>query len=88
MLLTNLWFDSKIFAIIISSFLIAGLGLLDDYLNLKPLHKLLGQILGAVILILNGVQINIFDSPEFFFSFGASMASFLNITELLIWLKL
>lgn len=86
MLFTSLWSNTNILAIIISSFLIAGLGILDDYLNLEPLHKLLGQILGSIILIYNGVQINLFDSPEFFFTLGPSIASLLNISFTIFWL--
>ncbi len=86
MVFTGLWSNTNIFAIILSSSLIAGLGILDDYFHLKPLQKLLGQALGSIILIYNGVQVNLFNSPEFFFSLGPDIANLLNISFTIFWL--
>ena len=86
MVFTGLWSNTNIFAITLSSSLIAGLGILDDYFHLKPLQKLLGQALGSSILIYNGVQVNLFNSPEFFFSLGPDIANLLNISFTIFWL--
>jgi UDP-GlcNAc:undecaprenyl-phosphate GlcNAc-1-phosphate transferase len=86
MLFTGLWSNINIHAILISSLIIAGLGILDDYFNLKPINKLFGQMLGAMVLIYNGVQINLFDSPEFFFSLGSNIDNLMNISFTVFWL--
>jgi len=46
-------------------------GLWDDRKNLSPFIKLLGQVFAAILLIVQGVYIQIFESPEFFF-YGTS----------------
>ena len=60
--------------------------LLDDYFHLKPLQKLLGQFLGASVLIFNGVQINIFNSPEFLNSSDTIINNWLNTGFTLFWM--
>ena len=67
-LITGLWKEEEILAIAISGIIIAIFGLMDDFMDLSPMKKLIGQISGSIILIYMGVQIQIFDSPEFFFS--------------------
>lgn len=47
---TNLWKNSNICAILISSSIIFFLGLLDDYIQLKPLQKLFGQFFWCICL--------------------------------------
>jgi UDP-GlcNAc:undecaprenyl-phosphate/decaprenyl-phosphate GlcNAc-1-phosphate transferase len=42
-------------------------GLWDDFKNISPIVKLSGQIAAAIILINQGIYIQIFESPEFFF---------------------
>lgn len=84
--LTNLWDNSNIWAILTSSSIIFFLGLLDDYIQLKPLQKLFGQFLGATVLISNGVQINIFNSPEFINSSDTIINNWLNIGFTIFWM--
>ncbi len=50
-------------AAVIASFVIAGLGLIDDTRGLSPLAKLSGQILTAGLLVLFGVQLLYFYFP-------------------------
>ena len=63
MIITGMWQDSEIWAILVSGFIISIFGLIDDYIDLTPTLKLIGQIIAAVVLINLGVQVNIFDSP-------------------------
>jgi UDP-GlcNAc:undecaprenyl-phosphate GlcNAc-1-phosphate transferase len=67
--------SSAIRAILLSSVVIFLFGLWDDALRLSPLWKLIGQILGTIILISQGVQIRML---------GNSMIV-LNIALTLIW---
>ena len=83
---TNLWKNSNICAILISSSIIFFLGLLDDYIQLKPLQKLFGQFFGASVLIINGVQINIFNSPEFLNSSDIIINNYLNVSFTIFWM--
>jgi UDP-GlcNAc:undecaprenyl-phosphate GlcNAc-1-phosphate transferase len=58
---------------------------LDDYFHLKPLQKLFGQFFGASVLIFYGVQINIFNSPEFLNSSDTMINNWLNTGFTLFW---
>jgi UDP-GlcNAc:undecaprenyl-phosphate GlcNAc-1-phosphate transferase len=49
----------EIFGILMGTLVVLFFGLVDDRINLRPPHKLLGQILGAVVVILMGVQVQI-----------------------------
>jgi UDP-GlcNAc:undecaprenyl-phosphate/decaprenyl-phosphate GlcNAc-1-phosphate transferase len=60
-------------------------GLWDDYKVLSPPAKLLGQALGAVILIACGVSIRIFESPGFFFSGTSPFFLYLDWLITILW---
>lgn len=53
-------------AIMVSGCIVFIFGLLDDFREISPPVKLLGQVLGVGTLISLGVYIRIFESPEFF----------------------
>ena len=61
-------------------------GLLDDFISLNVTKKLFGQLLASIILVSLGVQVNFFDSPEFFFQMGYPWNGYLNIIFTLLWL--
>lgn len=56
----GLWESQTVRALLISSSLLFLFGLWDDIKSLTPLVKLIGQVLGALVLILLGVQVLIF----------------------------
>ena len=58
--------ESIVFVICFTSLLIALMGLVDDFINLKPEIKFSIQLLASILLIVQGIQVNIFNSPEFF----------------------
>jgi len=66
--------NQKILGILIGSFVLSGLGLFDDIKNLSPYTKFLGQGIGAFILILSGVHLEIIYLP-----------SWLNLLLTLFW---
>lgn len=86
MLATGLWKDSEIGPILLSSLIIGLFGLIDDYFNLSPLKKLSGQLCAATLLISMGVQVSIFDSPEFIYRTGSELDFWLNIVITFLWL--
>ena len=55
--------NSEIRAILIGSVLIVVLGVLDDVKNLRPLVKMAGQIVAALIPVLAGVQVRSITNP-------------------------
>ena len=85
MLATGLWKDSEIGPILLSSLIIGLFGLIDDYFNLSPLKKLSGQLCAATLLISMGVQVSIFDSPEFIYRTGSELDFWLNIVITFLW---
>jgi len=60
-------------------------GLWDDRKNLPPSVKLLGQIIAAILLIVQGVYIQIFESPEFFFYGTGGIYIFLDWLLTVFW---
>lgn len=55
--------NKRLASILIGATIIAGTGFIDDIKNLKPLHKMLGQILAAAIAVYGGVSINVISNP-------------------------
>jgi UDP-GlcNAc:undecaprenyl-phosphate/decaprenyl-phosphate GlcNAc-1-phosphate transferase len=72
--LTGILRQPPVPAIIISALIIFFFGLWDDYKNLRPVWKILGQLIAAIVLILLGVQIQLFQQ------------NWLNIALTLFWI--
>jgi UDP-GlcNAc:undecaprenyl-phosphate/decaprenyl-phosphate GlcNAc-1-phosphate transferase len=70
----QLWDSQLVRALLVSSTVLFLFGLWDDIRGLSPLVKMIGQILGSVVLVLMGVQVLIFSQ------------SWLNIAITLLWL--
>lgn len=49
----------EIIGILLGTLVVLVFGLIDDRINLQPAYKLLGQILGAAVVIIMGVQVHI-----------------------------
>jgi UDP-GlcNAc:undecaprenyl-phosphate GlcNAc-1-phosphate transferase len=58
-------------------------GLWDDFKGISPPVKFIGQTAAVIVLIVLGVRIQVFESPEFFFS-GTSML-YVTLDILLTW---
>ena len=86
MLITGLWKTPDVWAILVAGLTIGVFGLLDDFIHLSPTKKLIGQLVGSVILIYLGVQVNIFDSPEFFYRTESTLDMWLNLGVTVLWL--
>ncbi len=79
--------DHEMMAILIGAFIIVIVGILDDIYQLKPIVKLLGQVVSAVIVIAGGVRFEIFHDPVALF--GRMMdLEFLTIPVTFVWILL
>ncbi|MBT7514781.1 MAG: undecaprenyl/decaprenyl-phosphate alpha-N-acetylglucosaminyl 1-phosphate transferase [Candidatus Marinimicrobia bacterium] len=86
LLLTGMCDEPRIWAIIISSLIVGLVGLLDDFIHLTAIPKLLGQTFAAVILIYLGVKVQFFDSPEFLIQLDDPMSHWMNLLLTILWL--
>lgn len=50
-------------AVIFGGFVILAVGIVDDFISLKPWQKLLGQVVSAVVVIAAGVSISFLTNP-------------------------
>lgn len=78
----NLYFK-KLIGIGLGIIVITITGIIDDTKTLKPLQKLAGQVLAAIIAVSFGVQINDIDIP-YFTSLGLSTS--ISVTLSIIWI--
>jgi len=89
LLVGGMIFDILSFPIIRASFIsvlpIFVFGLWDDFKNLPVVVKLMGQVAAAVLLIYNGVYIQIFESPEFFFHGTGGVYLYLDWLLTVLW---
>ena len=74
--------------ILIGSCFVFMFGLWDDIKRLPAWIKLFGQIIAAIVMINMGVQIHIFNSPEFIFRTETMLDNWLNIGITLLWILL
>jgi UDP-GlcNAc:undecaprenyl-phosphate GlcNAc-1-phosphate transferase len=63
----------QLISILIGATLVSFLGVWDDRWSLRPLMKLIGQIVAALILVLSGVQVQFLPYP------------FLNVAVTILW---
>lgn len=61
-------------------------GLWDDKKNIRPLIKLCGQVLAALVAIHLGVYIRIFESPEFFLHGSDTLNLYLDWALTVVWI--
>ncbi len=65
---------------------IFAFGIWDDYKILRPMIKLIGQVLAALVLIAMGVHIRIFESPEFFLRGGEPFNLLMDWGLTILWI--
>jgi len=77
--------ETEILGILIGSLIIVVIGALDDLYDLRPIVKLLGQILAAAVAIYFGARIRIFYHP---FNVGGKILdlSWLSIPATFVWI--
>jgi len=64
--------------LLLASVLILAIGLLDDWLQLQPLHKIAGQTLAAMVVFASGVRITGFD--------GVHLPLAVSFVATIVWL--
>lgn len=74
LLLSDRFFLSQLVSIMIGATIVSFLGIWDDYKTLKPLIKLLGQIIAGIFLVYSGIKVS-------FLPYEA-----LNIAATLLWI--
>ena len=86
LIITGFWKNNLVFALCFSSFIIGILGIIDDYISLKPILKFAGQIFASVVIIHLGIKVELFNSPEFFFRTETQLDNYLNHFITILWL--
>jgi len=84
-LLFGTYKDPNVLATYLAGAVVFIFGLWDDFRGISPLTKILGQTLAAVILILLGVSVRIFESPEFFLSSHGPLDVYLDWLLTVLW---
>jgi UDP-GlcNAc:undecaprenyl-phosphate GlcNAc-1-phosphate transferase len=83
--LTNAFQNRDSWIIFLAAIPIFLFGLWDDFKNLSPLVKLIGQLIATVILISQGIMIHIFENPDFFFHGTGSLFIYLDWLITILW---
>jgi UDP-GlcNAc:undecaprenyl-phosphate/decaprenyl-phosphate GlcNAc-1-phosphate transferase len=85
-----LWTTGIINKEIYGAILLAGIpiflfGVWDDYKNILPTYKIIGQLLSISIILFVGIRIRIFESPEFFIHGSDMIHIFLDQLVTVLW---
>jgi UDP-GlcNAc:undecaprenyl-phosphate GlcNAc-1-phosphate transferase len=83
---SGLYRNPNVVAMYVAALPVFLFGLWDDYKEISPLMKLIGQSLAVVILITFGVSIKVFESPEFFYSFPGQINIYLDWLLTYLWI--
>ena len=75
---TGIYRSPSLLAMYVAAIPVFLFGLWDDFREISPLMKLIGQSLAVMILISMGVSIKVFESPEFFYSFPGQINIYLD----------
>jgi UDP-GlcNAc:undecaprenyl-phosphate GlcNAc-1-phosphate transferase len=84
-IISGLWNSSELRGVFLAVLIIFVFGIWDDYKKLRPVVKLGGQLLAALILIFSGVYVRIFESTQFFIG-GHHQFVWLDWGVTLLWI--
>ena len=84
--LSGIWRVPSVAATFVAGLVIFAFGIWDDSRIIGPILKLLGQILGVLLLIRLGVFIRIFESPTFFITLPFMLARSIDLLITVFWL--
>jgi UDP-GlcNAc:undecaprenyl-phosphate GlcNAc-1-phosphate transferase len=84
--LAGLWREKDYAVLLLATLMVFGLGLVDDARSLRPLVKLAGQAVAAVLLILAGISIQIFENTNFFLAGNGTIFFWLDRLLTILWL--
>ncbi len=57
------FYFSQLISIVVGATIVSFMGVWDDYRGLRPLVKLCGQVIAALVLLLSGIQVSFLPSP-------------------------
>jgi UDP-GlcNAc:undecaprenyl-phosphate GlcNAc-1-phosphate transferase len=83
---TGIYRNPSLVAMYVAALPVFLFGLWDDFREISPLMKLLGQSLAVIILISLGISIKVFESPEFFYSFPGQINVYLDWLLTYLWI--
>ncbi|MBE7038598.1 MAG: undecaprenyl/decaprenyl-phosphate alpha-N-acetylglucosaminyl 1-phosphate transferase [Ruminococcaceae bacterium] len=78
--------DEALRGILLGSIIIVAMGIVDDTVELKASKKLIFQLLAALIVALNGVQIRYLSVPDFLVPGGIFPLKWASIPVTVIWI--
>ena len=78
--------STPVFGILLGAVIIAVLGAVDDIVSLKPMVKLLGQILAAVVAIRSGIVFDTISNPNVFAQQTFIQIGWLSAPLTLLWI--
>jgi UDP-GlcNAc:undecaprenyl-phosphate GlcNAc-1-phosphate transferase len=84
--LTGIYRNPSVVSMYVASIPVFLFGLWDDYREISPLMKLIGQSLAVILLIALGISIKVFESPEFFYSFPGQINIYLDWLLTYLWI--
>lgn len=85
-LLMSIWrlWSAELISLFCGAVIIFAFGLLDDYFGFSAKLKFLGQVLGSVVILTNGISVHILEN--FRWTIGSPTVDFLHTAITLLWL--
>ncbi|MGW8142772.1 MAG: glycosyltransferase family 4 protein [Anaerolineales bacterium] len=83
---TGIYRNPSVVSMYIASIPVFLFGLWDDYREITPRLKLIGQSIAVILLIALGISIRVFESPEFFYSFPGQINVYLDWLLTYLWI--
>ena len=84
--LTGIYRNPDVVSMYVATIPVFVFGLWDDYREISPLIKLIGQSIAVILLIALGISIRVFESPEFFYSFPDQVNIYLDWVLTYLWI--
>lgn len=78
--------DKSVVAAFLGGAIVFFFGIWDDFKGISPQLKLVGQSLAVVVLVGMGVQVRIFESPEFFLGVSDQISIYLDLILTYVWI--
>lgn len=82
----RIWQIPMVAPTFVAGLVIFAFGLWDDFKDISPLFKLIGQLLGITLLLRLGIVVEIFESPHFFIQLPSQSARIVDMIVTIIWM--
>ena len=84
--LLGVWQTPKLPGVLAAAGIIFAAALWDDLYDLKPRYKLAAQIVAAIVVVVSGTYVKIFEANSFFFQGPQSLRLVLDLVVTLVWM--